>query len=88
MSRQVALGGVIGFLVTVLFMAVCQKNEPAPPSPAATQRVDILGPAPLAPPPPPQRQVLPVAIPMKQPSAPLPSISRPLNLEGLDAGRR
>lgn len=79
MSRQVALGGVIGFLVTVLFMTVCQKNEPASQPPPQVQRVT---PMPV--------DNRPKALPMphRPPAAMLPHTLEPLNLEGFDAGRR
>jgi hypothetical protein len=85
MSRQVALGGVIGFLLTVVFMAVCQKNEPAPPPPASgVTRVEHLEPATFGEP----VKALPAAVLRHPPAGPLPSVVRPLNLEFWDAGRR
>lgn len=84
MSRQVALGGVIGFLVTVILMAVCQKNEPAPPATSGPIRVDNLQPAQFDQPP----RALPAPVPIRQPAPGLPSVVRPLNLEGFDAGHR
>lgn len=85
MSRQVALGGVIGFLVTVLTVAVCQRSEAPPPSESSVQRVDHLEPARLAPP-----DRLPVLrpIPVQVPPAAMPRVAQPLNLEGFDAGHR
>lgn len=84
MSRQVALGGVIGFLLTVVLMAVCQKNEPAPPPATGVTRVDNLEPAKFDEP----VKVLPAPMPIRPPVGQLPSIVRPINLEGFDAGRR
>lgn len=84
MSRQVALGAVIGFLVTVILMAVCQKNEPASPTGAGPVRVENLQPAQFDQPP----HALPAPMPIRQPAPGLPSVVRPLNLEGFDAGHR
>ncbi|MEW6430387.1 MAG: hypothetical protein AB1730_02660 [Myxococcota bacterium] len=84
MSRQVALGGVIGFLLTVILLAVCKKNEPAPPAGAGPIRVEHLQPAQFDQPP----RALPAPLPIRQPAPGLPSVARPLNLEGFDAGRR
>lgn len=84
MSRQVAIGGVIGFAVTVLLMAMCQKSEPAaPPAGGAPRRVDTLVPVDVN-----QPRPLPTPLEFRGPPAMVPAAVRPLNLEGFDAGGR
>jgi hypothetical protein len=83
MSRQVVLGGVIGFVLTVLFMVVCQKNQPPPPVPGVT-RVEHLEPVKFDEP----VKALPAAVLRHRPAGSLPSVVRPINLEFWDAGRR
>lgn len=85
MSRQVAIGGVIGFAVTVLLMAMCQKNEPAAPSSVGggPTRVDTLVPVDVN-----QPSPRPRPLEFKGPPAMVPAAVRPLNLEGFDAGGR
>lgn len=86
MSRQVLLGGVIGFLITVVVMAVCQKSEPMPAPPPAGGPIQVknLEPMQLDAP----KKQLPVALPARPPIGSLPSVARPLHLEGFDAGHR
>jgi len=88
MSRQVLLGGVVGFLVTVTFMYFASKRpSPVNSDPPPIQRVDIqpmpAGEAPSAGPHP-----APIPKAFREPMKPLPAAVRPLNLEGFDAGNR
>jgi hypothetical protein len=87
MSRQVALGGVIGFLATVIVMATCQKSEPATQPPEAPMKVQVLQPVDLSGTP----RRLPAEQVLGQPTGPRPMLVYPGNLQAielLDAGRR